>query len=197
MTHRSVPLARSDYFFDPVGHQCQTYGLSSWVPTHAAIAHTGHTRYALLSATTAGLSLSWCNNFNQREYGPVEMDAESVRSLLWECRALRPYFLGDFYPLTAYTTSHAAWLAYQFHRDETGDGIAIAFRRPECPEETVNLALRALDGGSVYDVDVDGRAQVVPGSLLIGGLVVKCEERPGVRVVRYGRRGITSGGDRG
>ena len=59
------------------------------------------------------------------------------------------------------------------------------------------LALRALDGGSVYDVDVDGRAQVVPGSLLIGGLVVKCEERPGVRVVRYGRRGITSGGDRG
>jgi alpha-galactosidase len=196
MMQRSVPLTRSDYFFDPVGHQSQTYGLSFWLPCHATIAHTGYSRYALLSATTSGLSLSWCNRFNEREYGPVGTDAENVRSVLRECISLRAYFLGDFYPLTGYTTSHRAWLAYQFHRPELGDGIAIAFRRPECEEETLGLALRGLEHSSVYRVDIDGHRQVVPGPQLAGGLVIKCEEQPGVRVIKYQRADRASGGDR-
>ena len=29
---RSVPLLRSDYQFEPTGNQCQTYGISLWLP---------------------------------------------------------------------------------------------------------------------------------------------------------------------
>ena len=163
MMQRSVPLARSDYFFDPVGHQCQTYGLSFWVPCHAAIAHTGHSRYALLSATTSGLSSSWCNEFNEREYDPVGMNAEEVRSLLAECVSLRRYFLGDFYPLTGYTTSHRAWLAYQWHRPEPGDGVAVAFRRPECQQETLNLPLRGWSTARCTTSISTGKGRSCPG----------------------------------
>ena len=31
---RAVPLWRSDYAFEPVGHQCMTYGISLWLPFH-------------------------------------------------------------------------------------------------------------------------------------------------------------------
>ena len=31
---RAVPLWRSDYAFEPVGHQCMTYGISLWIPYH-------------------------------------------------------------------------------------------------------------------------------------------------------------------
>jgi len=34
---RAVPLWRSDYAFEPVGHQCMTYGISFWLPYHAAL----------------------------------------------------------------------------------------------------------------------------------------------------------------
>jgi alpha-galactosidase len=31
---RSVPLWRSDYAYEPIGHQCMTYGISLWLPYH-------------------------------------------------------------------------------------------------------------------------------------------------------------------
>ena len=31
---RAVPLWRSDYAFEPIGHQCMTYGISLWLPYH-------------------------------------------------------------------------------------------------------------------------------------------------------------------
>ena len=31
---RAVPLWRSDYAFEPIGHQCMTYGISLWMPYH-------------------------------------------------------------------------------------------------------------------------------------------------------------------
>src|SRR6202011_2481771 len=33
---RAVPLWRSDDFGDPVGQQCQTYGISLWLPYHGS-----------------------------------------------------------------------------------------------------------------------------------------------------------------
>ena len=31
---RAVPLWRSDYAYEPIGHQCMTYGISLWLPYH-------------------------------------------------------------------------------------------------------------------------------------------------------------------
>ena len=38
--------------------------------------------------------------------------------------------LGDYYPLTSYSLQPDHWIAWQFNRPETGDGVVQAFRRP-------------------------------------------------------------------
>ena len=38
---------------------------------------------------------------------------------------LRPLFYGDIHPLTGYTPSKTAWMAYQLHREDLGRGAVL------------------------------------------------------------------------
>ena len=53
-------------------------------------------------------------------------------------------FYGDYYPLTPYSLSEDAWIAWQFHQPEKGEGMIQAFRRMKCPESEMRLKLRGL-----------------------------------------------------
>jgi alpha-galactosidase len=41
-----------------------------------------------------------------------------------EWRLYADLYLGDYYPLTPYTTANNAWVAWQFDRPESGRGMA-------------------------------------------------------------------------
>ena len=65
--------------------------------------------------------------------------------------------LGDYYPLTPYTTAPGTWIAWQFDRPENGQGMIQLFHRAGEPagsvySEAVNLKLQGLNADTVYEV---------------------------------------------
>jgi alpha-galactosidase len=180
-TSRSVPLWRTDYsYFEPNGYQCHTYGLQLFVPA-SGTGNNNPQKYYFRSSMGGAVVMGWelTGGFNVRQ--AVEDIAE--------CRALRPYFFGDFYPLTDYSTSDEAWMAFQWDRPEERDGIILAFRRPLASEAAIALKLHALDAAGVYEVNFEDYAIVLAkrGEELAEGLPIKIPEAPGSLLVKYRR----------
>jgi len=153
MISRSVALWRSDYTdindpFMPDGLQSQTYGLGFWLPPTSTGTGTLD-KYHFRSTLSAGMVISW--NPKQPDF-PIRQ-AEELAS---ELQRSRKYFYGDFYPLTGYSTAQDVWIAYQFHRDDLNEGIALAFRRADNKEPRIRVRLRGLDPGAVYELEYSG-----------------------------------------
>ena len=104
-----------------------------------------------------------------------------------EFRALRPYFFGDYYALTDYSTSDEAWAAFQWDRPEQSDGIVLVFRRHQAVESTINITLCGLEPEDDYEVIYEdyGITLVKTGSELMSGLGIKIPEAPGSLLLRY------------
>ena len=103
-------------------------------------------------------------------------------------RRVAPYYFGDFYPLTTYTTDNSAWVAWQFHQSETGDGMVQSFRRLESPIEKARFKLRGLDSAAQYSVsnlDAPGESQFSGRELAEHGLPVTIEDEPGAVIIVY------------
>ena len=146
-TSRSVPLWRTDYqYFEPNGQQCHTYSLNFYLPIHT----TGlsiNSDYIFRSGLGAGATAGWTTG---RGMETMEMS----RKYMQEFRALRPYFYGDYYPLTSTRnyTSDAAWLAYQLNRPQEKDGIIIAFRRIDNKEASLQIKPCGLEKEATYEL---------------------------------------------
>ncbi|MDW8029996.1 MAG: alpha-galactosidase, partial [Armatimonadota bacterium] len=163
---RSVVLWRSDYYyFEPIGQQCHTYGISLWLPTTA----TGSgfpMAYSLRSAMNNGVGLwvPWSPKASHEIYSRYvpwanweageTIDVEFAKALVDEFKRVRHFFFGDFYPLTPYSTDDDVWMAYQFHRTDLNAGIALAFRRGKCQQSSLRLKLRGLLGSAIYEVEI-------------------------------------------
>ncbi len=154
---RSIPLWRSDFQcfpeYDPIGLQCQTYGLAPWVPLSTGSCDRPDD-YLLLSATGVGLVFCTPPNPTGEPEGFLTpwqaFGADWLRHAAAVCERLRPYYLGDLYPLLAFSLAADALAAWQWHRPETGGGLLQVFRRPECPANGLDLRLRALDPAQTY-----------------------------------------------
>lgn len=186
---RSVPLWRSDFQcypgFDPVGLQCQTHGLSLWLPLSAGVCDRSDT-YAFRSGLSAGLVLT-ANIYEQETLAATSPDW--LRKMMGEHLRLRPFFSGDFYPLQPFSHENEAWAAWQFDRPDLGAGCVIAFRRPESPLVELTAQLRGLEASAVYAVeDLDtGAVAELCGAELAQGLPVRIGERPGTKLLAYRR----------
>ena len=146
---RAVPLLRSDYIFEPVGQQGHTYGLALWLPYFG----TGTKSPSIPTSSEAACARATC---------PVgtcankDLDYELLRKLTDEWRAVAPYYLGDYYPLTPYSLDKNVWMAWQFDRPEAGEGMVQAFRRDECGDAAKTFRLQGLDPAATYEVtDLD------------------------------------------
>ena len=106
-----------------------------------------------------------------------------------EFRALRPYFYGDFYPLTEYSTSDEAWAAFQWNRPEERDGIVLAFRRHQATESSITVVLHELEPDADYEVTFEDYGITVfkTGRQLGSELSVKIPEAPGSLLIKYRR----------
>ena len=190
---RSVPLWRSDYAFEPVGHQGMTHGISLWLPYHGtgtvACANAG---YYGGGKTPVEPYAFWSNTAPSLGFGidirVRDLDYDALRRLVAQWRQVCKYYYSDFYPLMRYTLDNSAWLAWQFHQPETGEGVVEAFRRAESPYVAARLPLRGLDPAARYTfTNIDGgKPQEFTGrQLLDEGLHVAIESKPGVAIITY------------
>ncbi|MBI4586449.1 MAG: alpha-galactosidase [Planctomycetes bacterium] len=191
---RAVPLWRSDYAYEAIGHQCMTYGISLWLPFH------GTGTVAARNAPYYGSGLTpvepyafWSNacpslgcGFDMRE---KELDYAALRRLFDQWRRLSPNYYGDFYPLTPWSRDDKAWMAWQFDRPEAGEGMVQVFRRHNSFYESARFKLRGLEASARYlvaNIDEPEAKQEVAGSeLLDRGLPVSAPGQPAAVILTY------------
>ena len=102
---------------------------------------------------------------------------------------MRPLFLGDYYPLLTIPKDERHWCAWQYDRPDLGEGFVMAFRRKDCPYNSAQFSLRAIDPKATYEVEfVDlNRKQTMKGSEL-ATLSVNLEKPETSLLVIYKRK---------
>lgn len=118
------------------------------LPVTAAGSATSQDRagddYEFRSSMCSALCLNWWVSGDvPAERIPADFPFAWARQTLEQYLKLRPFYYGDYYPLTPYSQARDVWLAYQLDRPEQGEGLIVALRRPDSPYETARLALRA------------------------------------------------------
>ncbi|MBK8882922.1 MAG: alpha-galactosidase [Bacteroidales bacterium] len=184
-TTRSAPLWRTDYQYgEPNGYQCHTYGLNFYLPIHGTAIYKSE-NYTFRSGLGATAVMNWEVTGRNSESIPV------MQKSLAEYKILRPYFYGDYYPLTGTgnLTGDDIWLAYQLNRSPEGDGIIVAFRRKESSADSIDVRLRGVESGSNYllfNEDTKENTEL-SGEILKNGYTLKLTEKPGSVLIRYKR----------
>ncbi|MGD0090948.1 MAG: glycoside hydrolase family 36 protein, partial [Planctomycetota bacterium] len=148
MISRSFPLWRSDSQCcgkpQPVWDQVQTAALSLYVPLHSAGVWS-FDPYLMRSVATTGLNV--CLNTLGKDFATDAL----VRGLK-EVKTLRPYYLGDYYPLTEINLDERSWCGWQFNRPDLGGGFAVFFRRAQSRYTGLEAQLQGLEAEAVYEV---------------------------------------------
>ena len=171
---RSSPLWRTDYQYgEPEGSQCHTYGLNFYLPLHG----TGNfiiSPYHFRSNLSTSMLVSW--NINDKEHTQPEL-----QKYFKDFKRLRPFYYSDYYPLTSTEnmTKDNVWLAYQLNRPGKGDGIMVAFRRINCPDESIRVKLKGLKIDADYALlDEDSGKEVIQkGKDLANGILLSLPEK--------------------
>ena len=114
--------------------------------------------------------------------------------MVGEFRELRRLYTGDFYPLSPYSTSTKIWMAWQFHRDDSGEGLVQAFRRQDCPDESAGFRLHGLEESAEYiitDRDTNRSLRRTGRSLMEQGLTFDLPQKRSAAIVAYRRAGAS------
>jgi alpha-galactosidase len=169
----------------PIADQAHTAELSMWVPFDANILN-GADAYNFRSTATTGVAIGLDL---QSPYAPID----DLRKAIAELKMLRPYWLGDYYPLTPINLQPDIWCGWQFNRPDLKAGFAMFFRRPKSAQATYQAKLQGIDPKSSYEVtfaetfDV-GSKRVMTGAEL-AHLKVDIDHAPGSLLVRYEKTG--------
>jgi alpha-galactosidase len=179
---RGVPYTKSDYAHDPVGVQGETYGISLWLPYFAATWDSSDDAY--LCRSRLAHVVGRCLDLR------VEADPRELLHRLAEWRGVARCYWGDFWPLTPYSLDSGAWIAWQFDLPEAGEGVVQAFRRADCPADSIRVKLRGLDPRATYrlrDVDAAEADELSGAALMEDDLSVSIPKAPGAAIVAYRR----------
>ncbi len=193
---RAVPLWRSDYAFEAIGHQCMMYGLSLWLPFHGTgTVCTRNAPYYGSGHTPVEPYAFWSNAGQSTGFGLdvrlKDLDYAALRRLIDQWRQTAPNYYGDFYPLTPWTRDDTVWMAWQFDRPEMGEGMVQVFRRHNSFYESARFKLFGLDAEADYLVtNLDTAVQDCHRGrvLLNDGLPVTIGAKPGVAILTYQRQ---------
>lgn len=186
---RGLPLWHSDLQCSgkpaPAADQLQNAGLWRWIPFHGCGNFATDPSYEFRSAMTAGNIL-----------GPLiigSLDAlnetavpEAITRTVAISKKMRPYLLGDFYPLFPHDASESQWFGYQFHLPEANEGAAVVFRRAQAADASRPIPLSGVAPDARYVVSFEDtpETRTVTGSDL-AKLVIEIPSAPGAVIVYY------------
>jgi alpha-galactosidase len=196
---RATPFWRTDGPRDAIAHQCHTYGLLPWVPLSATSQDRALDDYEFRSSMCSALCLNWwVSGDAPAERIPSDFPFDWAKRTLKQYLDLRPFYYGDYYPLTDYSQSSGLWMAYQLDRPASGDGIVVVLRRPDSPYESARFRLRALDEKGLYEctnLDSHEQSSYSGVELQRGGLRVSLTNAaPGSQLIVYKARPPRFGG---
>jgi alpha-galactosidase len=189
---RAVPLLRSDYQSftgDPayiLGNQCQTYGISSWIPFYGTGVYYTPVRMVESFRSHLCPSFGLCTDVRKND-----TDWNLYRKLVDEWRQVAGCMLGDYYPLTPYSLDSDRWIAWQFDRPEQSDGMIQAFRRAESVYESIRVKLRGLEPDAVYivkNLDEESATEISGRELMDKGLSIVIKDQPGSALITYRKK---------
>jgi len=188
---RSTPFWRTDGPRDPIAHQCHTFGLLPWVPLSATSQDRAKDDYEFRSSMCSSLCLNWWVAGDvPSERIPEDFPYDWAKQTLDQYKEYRKYYYGDFYPITSYTQSRDAWMAYQLDRPDLGEGLVVVLKRPQSPYTAGRLALRELDPKANYQISpFGGKVQetLTGKELMEKGANVTLTERPDSVLLLYKR----------
>ncbi|MBP3446009.1 MAG: alpha-galactosidase [Clostridia bacterium] len=172
MARRGIPLWRTDYnCMDGEGNsrpdilqatQAQTYGLSFWLPYNGTCA------------------------YREGEYATRTNIISCSQRL--EYYELRPYMLGNYYPLTYGGLDTSKYLAMQFD-DNAAEGMALIYKREDVTDNTYLLKLNGLDPDKnyeLYDYDNPDAKTILSGEKLMSdGYEITINDTPKAVIMLY------------
>jgi len=180
---RAVPLWRSDYGLDdPTAQQDLTYGLALWIPFFGTGIRSSNP-YSFRSTMAPAIGMG-------ADPRSKNVDFRALLQLTAEWRQVAPFYYGDYYPLTPYTTDDTAWVAWQFNRPENGDGMVQAFRRSQSSIEMERLKLYGLDPAAEYQMSVSDTL-FTGRELAEKGLPITIKDPATALLITYRRAGET------
>jgi alpha-galactosidase len=190
---RAVPLWRTDYPHNAIAQQCQTYGMSAWIPYYGSGQLACEASYHGTGWTPVEPYVFWSNISPSLMCGfdirVEDIDYPQLRKLFNYWREIIPHYYGDFYPLTPHSTKDDAWMAWQFNRPETGEGIVQAFLRPNAQSILgLRLKLRDLQPNAQYEITRYNQKEKITLSgeeLMTSGLKVYMDSTPEAAVISY------------
>jgi alpha-galactosidase len=100
---------------------------------------------------------------------------------IWR-RAANLLLDGDYYPLTPFSRSGDGWVAWQFDRPDTGEGLIQGIRHRACAEDRLTVYPQALDPNSSYTLENQetGAVREMAGSALLNdGFTFELPRRSG------------------
>jgi len=186
----TLDLSRSDHEFhphtDPISSQVAQHGLSHWTPLSGTIMQyaTGND-YKLLSALSSSMGTAL---FPSIGYDPVSVEPPADYPWAWLKRMLgifrraRPFFRGDFQPLTGVIDCSQCWGAMQYHRADLGQGMVVVYRRPDSPFTEAQFQLQGMDAATACRIEATENGEFnLSGTLL----EVRLHEAPTAAVMFY------------
>jgi alpha-galactosidase len=183
---RSSPLWRTDYSeIEPNGYQCHTYGINFYLP----LSGTGNIlsdKYGFRSSMSSAMVLSWDINSSHLY---ADRSFPEMQKYIQDFKRLRPYYYGDYYPLTSAKdiTQDNVWLAYQLNRPGQENGLIMAFRRKDNTDKSIQVKLRGVDEEANYELnDEDSGTKITrTGKELMTGFTLTLDEKPGSLLIFY------------
>jgi len=188
-TSRATPFWRTDGPRDAVAHQCHSYGLMAWVPLSAISEDREGDDYEFRSSMCSSLCINWQHSGDGTWWKfPDNFPFDWAKKTLDQYLTLRDHFLADYYPLTPYTQDQGAWMAWQLHSPEKGEGMVQAFRREQSAYTAIGLKLRGLNPNAVYALkNIDSGAETAQTGLALmeTGLPLAIDRQPGAAILVY------------
>jgi alpha-galactosidase len=191
MLSRSIPLWRSDYQCrwdaDPETAQVHNTGISWWIPySGTGVGCIMGDLYRLRSCYSNAMVCNWWgyDSWDITDDQPLDL----ARAQLAEYRRVQEYFSCDYYPLGGFSSEDTGWSVSQYNRPEQGDGILLAFRRPDSPLEAGRFFLEGLESAASYRLeDQDSHEEVIltGQELMESGLSLVMLTRRSSRLVIY------------
>lgn len=186
---RAVPYWRTDGPRDPIAHQAHTWGLLPWYPLNATSEDRAGDDYEFRSSMSSSLCLNlWIHDDGPAKKIPADFPFDWTRRTLEQYLSFRELFYGDFYPLTEYTQTRDAWMAYQLDRPDLHSGLIVALKRPASPFDSASLKLHGLDPAASYRVEfLDTKTQATHSGaqLMNQGVRVSLARNPDSALIRY------------
>ncbi len=183
---RALPFYRSDYLFDVVSNQCQSYGQALWLPFNGTC--PGEKQFSTYELRSDFACPSVLPSWDLRDR---TLPYAQLHKIVREWQEYAPNYFGDFYPLTPASLASDVWIAWQFNRPESGHGVIQAFRHDQSAYTSAHFKLRGLDPTARYrltDVDAPNASREYTGrELMETGLDVVVPGKPGAVIINYER----------